>query len=33
MHVAEVHLTQLCKSGVSAPLLPFLVAINASKKP
>lgn len=31
MHVAEVCLAQLCKSGVSAPLLPFLVAIKASK--
>ena len=29
--VAEVCLAQLCKSGVSAPLLPFLVAIKASK--
>lgn len=33
MHVAEVCSAQLCKSGVLAPLLPFLVFAKASKSP
>lgn len=32
MHTAEVSLEQLCRSGVSAPLIPFLVTIKASKR-
>lgn len=32
MHMAEVSLEQLCRSGVSAPLIPFLVTIKASKR-
>lgn len=30
--MAEVCLAQLCRSGVSAPLLPVLVTIKASKR-